>query len=208
MKNSSRITLTVLFILLLSVCAQAGDEALYEKDPPADAGFFRILNITEDSTVDVLAAGIKVASVKPLSVSTYGFSETPTTDLTLNGVPFSAATPPGSIKTLIWDGSKTTPLAEDIFASHKKARLKLFNLSHEVISLATADNTSDVITNVEPYTSAYRDVNALTLPFLIKTKEKSLLTTEKIALKKGTAFSIFFVQMGATTLTITSEEKR
>lgn len=200
---------SLLFLLSISVChLHAGDEGLYGKEPPANASFFRILNASDSGTVDLLVEGVKLTSIAPLKVSPYGFSTKTRTRFTLGGKALSLDTPPGGMMTLVWDGENTLVIGEEPFSSKKKARLKLFNISDEPVSLWTVNNKTEVIHSVAENGYGYRDVKALTLPFLVKDGDKTLLTTDNIALAKGVASSLFYIKNGGSNLYITSEEKR
>ena len=181
---------------------------MYDKEPPPDASFFRVLNASDSASVDVGKDGVKIATVAPLNVSTYGFSEAASTTFTLNAAAITVDTPPGRMVTLVWDGKKPFAIDEEPFTEKKKARLKLFNISDEAVSLTTDGKQTEVIKNVPAHGYGFRDVNALTLPFTVNAGEKAMLTTDKIGLHKGSASSVFYIKSGSSALYIVSEEKR
>ncbi len=196
------------FLLLSSSVALAGDEALYDREPPADAAFFRLVNLTDNDTLKVELDGKSITKVAALRVSPYGFTEKKECTFLLNGTAYTTRAEPKSQFTLVWDGEHTSRIDEDIFSSRSKARIKLFNLSNVPISLKTVDGKTDVIAAVEPQSSGYRDVNALAIAFAFYGDDTNLLATEKISLKKGQATSLFLVQSGKAYMYMQRDEER
>lgn len=203
----SNLVVMILF-LMHPLTVFAADSALYDKKPPVNAAFYRVLNASDALPLEVKLNGKIIARLKPLSVSGYAFSVTSPVRLQLNGKEVTVPAPPRSMATLTWDGRSSFLIKEEPFASRKKARLKLFNIGIEPIMLKTANNKTTVIESVAPGHYGFRDVNALHLPFIISEKGIRLLTTEKIVLRKGIATSIFLVHTGKTPIYILSDEQR
>lgn len=208
MKKLFTLLCTLSLICLQCSVVFSKDEALYEKEPPENAAFFRILNATENVSVDAKLAGVKIATVKPLQVTTYGFTEDLKSNFSFNGKKMTIDTPSKSLTTLVWNGVDIFPITEDLFTSKTKARLKLFNIGKEIISLTTMDNKTKVIDGIGQHKYGYRDVNALTMPFSVTSSDGPLLTTENVSLKKGTVTSLFVIQHPSVALYVKSEEKR
>ncbi len=115
---------------------------------------------------------------------------------------------PESVNTLVWSGKDTFTVSEETFSSKKKARLKLFNVGAGDLALKTTDGKTAVIEGVVNRQYGYRDVNALSIPFSFFNGGTSVLTTEKITLKKGWATSLFLVKNGSSYVLIKAEEQR
>ncbi len=206
MKYLSLVVLMLFFTHPLT--SAAADSALYGKKPPANAAFYRVLNASDTLPLEVKLDGKTLARVKPLSVSSYAFSVTAPVRLQLNGKEVTVPVPAKSMTTLIWDGKFISRIPEEPFVSRRKARLKLFNIGMKPIMLKTANNKTTVIQPVASGHYGLRDVNALHLPFAVYENDTRLLTTEKIALRKGIATSIFLVVSGKTPVYILADEPR
>ncbi len=204
----SNLVVMILF-LMHPLTTVAADSALYDKKPPANAYFYRVLNASDALSLEVKLDGKILARLKPLSVSDYAFSITSPIRLQLNDKEITVPGLPKSMMTLVWDGKGDSyMITEKPFANRKKARLKLFNIGSKPIMLKTANSKTTVIEPVAPGHYGFRDVNALHLPFAVHENNTRILTTEKIALRKGIATSIFMVQTGKLPLYILSDAQR
>jgi alginate O-acetyltransferase complex protein AlgF len=199
--------LILLTLLTTTLPALAGDDGLYEAEPPADAAFFRVFNASDRTPVEVRIEGT-TTTVDPLSASDYGFSEKRSPSLMFNGTSTQVATKAGDVITLIWDGEQAKVIQEEPFADKRKARIKLFNIGAPNANLKTEDGATTVIETVADHQYGFRDINALSLPFSIYEGERQLLTTDRIDLKKGMTTSVFLVQNGTTPIYVVSEQNR
>jgi len=184
----------------------AGDAALYDKEPPANAAFFRFLNTSEATTLKVEFNGENIATLEPLEVSPFGFTDQSQSTFTFNGTDYPANTASKSICTLVWNGQDVTRIDEEMFSSKSKARIKLCNMANGVVSLKTPDGKTDVIAEVAPGRCGYRDVNALTMPFSFYAGGTEVLSTENVALKKGRATTLFLLESGTNYVYTQSNE--
>jgi len=198
--------LTLFFIQPMPLFA--ADAALYAKRPPSDAAFFRVVNTSDSLPVEVRLNGQLLAHLRPLTVSHYGFAESGPIHLQINSETLTLPFTHGGTMTLLWDGKHSATITEQPFTSRKKARLKLFNIGYEQLSLKTANGKTVVIDSVAANQYGYRDVNALALPFAVYEKTTKLLTTDKIALHRGKATSIFVIQIANAPVYILAEEQR
>ena len=194
-------------LLCLPMTATGADEGLYARKPPVNAAFFRVLNATDATPLEVRLNGKAVTTLAPLTVSRYGFSTASPFHFQLNGKAQSVTAPAKSISTIVWDGRDIFTFKEKPFTNHKKARLKVFNVSTKPITLKTSNGKTTVIKEVAKYQYDYRDVNALELPFTFFRDGTPILTTEKIALHKGRATSLFLIDNGGSSLYIYTEEQ-
>ncbi|MCM2681221.1 alginate O-acetyltransferase AlgF [Echinimonas agarilytica] len=208
MKKLLLVSATLVAMLFGSTLAFAGDGGLYGKQAPANAAFFRIFNSSDTSPVAVTVAGETLQSINPLSATAYGFTESASLKLSFNGSPFIVAAAPKSVHTIIWDGQSAYAIKEEAFSNKKKARLKLFNLTGKDVSLKTADGKTPVIKDVKSADYGFRDINALNMPFGFFEGDSSMLTSEKLALKKGQATSLFLVKNGGAALYVKADEER
>ena len=182
--------------LFLTHPAYAGDAALYGAIAPANAGFFRVMNA--DSTPLSVEFNGKSFTLAGGNCSPYAFAVAGNYTLKLNGQALPLTLSKGSQQTFLWQSGKATPVTEQPFKDKAKARLALYNLTTDALSLQTAAGKS-IIGPVQSAAFASRDVNAVKMPFSVVKEGQVLASTAPIMLKRGQATSLFALTVSGQT---------
>jgi alginate O-acetyltransferase complex protein AlgF len=182
--------------LLLTTQVQAGDAALYGAIAPANAGFFRVMN-ADSAPLSVEFNG-KPFTLAGGNCSPYAFAVEGDYTLKLNGQSLPIKLSKGSQQTLLWQAGKATPISEQPFKDKAKARLAMYNLAADPLSLQTAAGKS-ILGPVNPAAFASRDVNAVKMPFSVGKGGQVLASTAPVVLKRGQVTSLFVLSAGGQT---------
>lgn len=202
-------SIMIILACVLPLPAMAGDEALYAKNPPANAAFCRVLNASGSIPLEVKLDGKKIVTLAPLRVSRYGYTTSGTFHFSCNGEDINLPASPKSLITLIWTENESYSVMEKSFYKMKKARLKIFNIGTPTpITLKTANGKTSLIDSVANKQYGFRDVNALTMPFAFYEGDVKILQTNNISLHKGRTTSLFLIRNGSSSLYVATEETR
>ena len=186
---------SLLFWLLFSL-PNLADEALYGPAPPADAAFFRVLNLSDD--IVALKVGSEInADVGSYSVSGYGYISASKFRLELDGVLVMDAAKSGQIFTLVYSGSgqKTEIIEDQSFDNKRMALVRLYNFSHEqAIELKTLNGKTSIIGEVGFTRSKERVIRAVKLPVAVFQGNDMLIDSEPLLLQKNQVTSLFSVK--------------
>jgi alginate O-acetyltransferase complex protein AlgF len=183
-------------VLLMAHTAHAGDAALYGAIAPANAGFFRIMNA--DATPLSVEFNGKSFTLAGGNCSPYAFAVAGNYTLKLNGQALPLTLSKGSQQTFLWLSGKATPVTEQPFKDKAKARLALYNLTTDPLSLQTATGKA-ILGPVSATAFASRDVNAVKMPFSVGKDGKVLASTAPTMLKRGQVTSLFALTVGGQT---------
>jgi alginate O-acetyltransferase complex protein AlgF len=203
--NAQRITQWVLFILVLAANSRgavAGDAALYGPVAPANAGFFRVINLDPAQRLTVRnESGKTMAELPSGQASPYAFLAEGAHHLMLNDKPWDLTLHRGEQTSLIWQAGVVSAIAEQPFKDKSKARIVLYNLTKSPLDLTTQDG-KPIVTQVVSGQQNGRDVNAVKIPLGVARSGTVLTVTAPLSLQRGQVTSLFAIDRGSLALLV------
>lgn len=194
--------LVLMFFLAHSGISYAGDAALYGKSVPANAGFFRVINLDSTQRLSLLnESGKTIVNLQPGRGSPYAFLPEGKYRLMLNGKPYDIDLRKGAQWSLAWYAGAVHAITDQPFKDKTKARVVLYNLTNNPLDLTTSDGNS-VISQVMTGQQNGRDVNAVKIPFSVSQNNKVLMTTAPLTLQRGQVTSLFAIDQGTPVLLV------
>lgn len=201
--NAHRIVgLVLIFFLIHSGISYAGDAALYGKSIPANAGFFRVINLDNTQRLTLLNdSGKTIVNLQPGHGSPYAFLPEGKYHLMLNDKPYELDLRKGAQWSLAWYSGAVHAITDQPFKDKTKARVVLYNLTSSPLDLMTSDGKA-VISKVMTGQQNGRDVNAVKIPFSVSQSSKVLMTTAPLSLQRGQVTSLFAIDQGTPVLLV------
>jgi hypothetical protein len=201
--NAYRIIgLMLMFLLTRSGISYAGDAALYGKSAPANAGFFRVINLDSTQRLSLVNdSGKTIVNLQPEHGSPYAFLPEGKYHFMLNNKPYDLDLHQGAQWSLAWYSDAVHAIADQPFKDKTKARVVLYNLTSQPLDLSTNDGKT-VLSNVMTGQQNGRDVNAVKIPFSVLQSNKVLMTTAPISLQRGQVTSLFAIDQGTPALLV------
>lgn len=194
--------LVLMFFLDHSGISYAGDAALYGKSVPANAGFFRVINLDSTQRLSLLnESGKTIVNLQPGRGSPYAFLPEGKYRLMLNGKPYDIDLRKGAQWSLAWYAGAVHAITDQPFKDKTKARVVLYNLTSNPLDLTTSDGNT-VISKVMTGQQNGRDVNAVKIPFSVSQNNKVLMTTAPLTLQRGQVTSLFAIDQGTPVLLV------
>jgi alginate O-acetyltransferase complex protein AlgF len=190
-------------ILALSALAAAPAGELYDRAPPPDAAYVRVIHALEGgpalaATVESVELGtVEYADASPYAFVTQGevtanFGEVAQEKATLRaGHAYSFA---------LWEhgGDHRVLLLEDpLHTNRARGLLCLYNLSDaDALDLGTTDGTLRVLTGVVPGKWSSRQVNARIVDLTVSHGERPIATFNDVRLERGGVYSVIVAGSG------------
>lgn len=189
----------LLAILTLSILATpsyaAGDQGLYDAAPPADAGFVRIINASDNALTSVFINGSDLGGMEAKSVSEYAIATQGTVNVKSdNNMAVSKEIKAGEYYTAIFGTGHDTIIDDTKVTNPGKAVISFYNLSDkDTATLVSITHKADIFKDVTKSSATGREINAVTVGLAVKSGEEELAIIENIELKRQENTSVFLV---------------
>ncbi|WP_166269554.1 alginate O-acetyltransferase AlgF [Marinobacter caseinilyticus] len=210
MQLSIKSAVAVVFSLLVSMVAQAGEDALYAAEAPDGATFIRVVNADISGSIPQASIGGKaIKDIAPMDASPYIYLPVGTYKLSVGERSAPVTMEKDRFYTAVVLASGELEILQDkTFKNPRKALVSFYNLTDEGgIGLKTSDGKVAVIDPLEALSVANREINAVKLSLGAFSGGEAIAQTPLVNLQRGKVFSFFMIDAGGSLRLLVAENR-
>ncbi len=202
------IVITLVFIT--PPATYAGEDELYDPEPPAGSAFVRAINANEqNSSADFTIGNTNINSLSYPSASPYFVIKEGKYSVSSSGIESEIKIEAGKYYSLIITSDKIREIEDMIIEDPAKSRIYFYNFSDKKANLTAPVHKTSIFTDIESGKNISREINAITLDIAIDSEGQNISSFKNIQLKRkrGTIFIIVGSKGNYKTFTTENEIK-